>query len=176
MLAAASAAGCGGDTEPQPAAVNCTQIGCSDGVLLSVRSQAAWLAGSYTLDLQLPGWSRSCSFQLPLAPATGGQPAAAALDCTPALELAVRAGTRCSDEAVASGLGPAGLCEELEGRYEVQGFITEPLSGELAVTLRRAGTTLAAARYPLEYRELFPNGPECAPECRQASVELVLPD
>ena len=117
-----------------------------------------------------------CSFQLPLEADSEGRAPAAALDCTPSLELAVQAETTCSNEAAESGSASSGPCVVLQEQYNVQGFITEPLSGELAVMLRRDGATLLAERRLLEYRELFPNGPGCGAVCRQASVEMVLPD
>jgi hypothetical protein len=45
--------------------MTCTEIGCTDAVLVDISPQEAWTDGAYTLRLQFDGLTRHCRFQLP---------------------------------------------------------------------------------------------------------------
>jgi hypothetical protein len=136
-----------------------------------IESGGAWPAGSYQLALEQPGWARECNFELPLEPTSDGRIAAAALGCTPALDLAVVAETSCGRPS-----NPVvGDCVPLPEHYRIEGLIREQLTGALSVRLERGGVTLVDESRPLVYTELRPNGPGCAPVCEGTNVEVMLP-
>jgi len=168
----ALACGC----EARTPLVYCTDIGCSDSLLLTIGSNGAWLPGGYALDLQLPSGAYQCHFELPLEATANGAPPGVGLDCTAPLDLAVQAEILCSNERSASGSGPAHPCTTVAGHYVVTGSFRQTPPGELSVLLRREDSLLIEEHRTPDYVERYPNKPECGVTCRQAIVALTLPE
>lgn len=167
---------------------SCTDVYCEDSLALSIDGPpSAWASGPHTLDLQLDR-SHRCLFELPVTLAAGDS---LPLACTPELTSpfgpaatlhhrpppeapcpAPGAGDP-SNAGDAGGLGDAGH-EGCAPRYRIE---VRASAAPTRVTVR-----LAAGDTPLldhtsnpTYSRLQPNGPECGPTCRNATLELTLP-
>jgi hypothetical protein len=143
---------------------NCTLANCSDGMSVSVVSQTGeWPSGDYTLDLSLDGLSGSCVFSMP---ADAPQPGSVArFDCGDEIEVSLGYLFECADGAIPP------VCEPIPDQYELtfyQGWTPRTLQ----LSLSRDATVLVSEDRELSYVEETPNGRECGPVCRNASVEL----
>lgn len=146
--------------------IACTEIGCNDGVGLTVDAAPnAWLPGDYTVEVLADRASHTCSGTVPTSEQRiesvtfecDGNSVRAALirteDCGPEHKATV--------ERV--------VCGTLE--LEVHGT---PSSVHLQV--RFDGQTVLSETSEPQYRKLQPNGPECEPICERSSAEWALPD
>ena len=145
---AAAAGGCGGKV--------CTLIGCGYGLTASVHSaDGRFPSGMHRIELMADGNTWTCTFAYP-----------AALQMQP-------------------------LCSGIRVEFLTETICTEtrcdPIPGQYVETITVAGTPgqvhvwqyvddvpiLDAAAAP-SYEESWPNGPECGPACRQASLSRTL--
>ncbi len=142
---------------------SCSEIGCVNGVDVRIAPDGnVWQDGDYVVELSLEGAVSSCAFSIPEDLPARGQDTS--LDCGYLSQLAACREVRTSD-AISQ------VCEPIEGEYELRLTAwSEPSSLEL--TLTRDGDVVLEHSKKLVYRESTPNGPECAPVCRNASVEL----
>lgn len=149
---------------------------CEDSLAVVIDGAAgAWANGSYTLDMQLARTHR-CVFELPGALAANES---VALACTPELASSFGAG------ATLLRLGPseAGPCpapdsgdsgdSACSARYRIE-VRTSAAPTDVAVRLAAGNTPLLDQTRSPAYAILQPNGPECGPTCRNATIELTL--
>lgn len=142
---------------------SCTDIGCGNGVAMVVHPEShTWREGTYTVEIALDDDLRSCRFSVPEdLPATG---ATSSFECGLLEQLA-----ECNE--VRNGDAVSQSCELVPGAYRlVLNTYGEPAN--LGVSVARDGDTLLSHEQTLRYTESRPNGPECGPVCRWASVEL----
>jgi hypothetical protein len=157
-------AGCEGITH------SCTLIGCLDGLGIEVRSGQGGLAdGRYALDLTAQQ-AHACTFTVPDdLPARGS---AHQVECTPELDVLLQGASVCMEQRRGNAVSES--CTPVAGQFVLQARVQgTPRSVELRVD--RDGTTLFAQTLTPAYETTHPNGPDCEPECRVASLEVTLP-
>jgi hypothetical protein len=147
----------------------CTAVGCADGASVTVRSaDGSWADGQYSLTITVDGRVHICDTALPQDLAT--QPGqVTTLTCTPALSAVVLPEVTCTETR--NGDGVSQSCVPIAGRR----FFTIDVPAtpsQLEVVMQRDGTELLRETRTLKYEEVYPNGPECGPACRQAAVTL----
>ena len=141
--------------EAPPPQRACTEIGCMNGLNVRVEKPTPWPAGDYEFVFDLDGTAVTCKGALPLPPCERSP----ALVCDPAGRVQVTE-SGCALPAEQHGWGDV----QIEG---------EPAHAK--VTIRHAGAVLHEADLQPEYRTLQPNGPDCEPTCRSASVSIAVP-
>ena len=141
---------------------SCTDIGCGDGVSIVVSPESnVWQEGSYTVELELDGSRRSCNFSIPAdLPPTGS---VTSLECGLLEQLAECTSVRQGD-AVSQSCSPIPNQHRLV--LDAQG---QPAS--VTVTLKRDDAVLLSHEDEFRYVETRPNGPDCGPVCRNATVQ-----
>lgn len=138
------------------ASKSCTAVGCSNEAVLTIRSPTGtWADGEYLLMVTASGQTHVCGIQLPEA---------SELACSPPLSARVAADMKCTE-----GGGCTAISGQRAFRISVPG--TPP---EVAVNLAHDGAELLNETRPLEYHLLTPNGPECGPGCRRATLDLAV--
>lgn len=164
-----------GNQKPEEGApIACTQIGCIDGLFVELKSpNAAWAAGSYTLDLKLGEQVHACPFVLPRdlpQPGHVGQ-----VECTPAtgaagepVQAMINQEAVCTEQVTENAV--SSTCEPVPDRYAIQLSIPGTPSS-VTLDLKRDGVSLIARTYEPKYEESRPNGPQCEPLCRQGRIE-----
>ncbi len=130
--------------------VACTKMGCVDGLMLTVTPEYRWQPGDYVFRLTLDGSTVTCRGRLPLN----------ACDM-PSLA--------CDGEGVMITESGCALPPEAQGFGDIQ-ISSGPQ--QVAVSITRDGQTLVNKTVTPIYRTARPNGPQCEPECRQASAPL----
>jgi hypothetical protein len=149
---------------------SCTEIGCIDQATLSFRTpDGAWPDGVYTLALTIDGQLSICELQLPEDfPDTGS---VGVLDCGHGVQLQIAADYTCTEHRDDDSVSQS--CTAIPDRWLVS--VTLPgTPGRVALDAQRDGVQLDDEERELEYRTMYPNGPECDPGCRQTSEEFVL--
>lgn len=131
--------------------VACTEIGCVNGLSLTVPTDYSWQPGAYVFSLKLDGRTVTCKGKLPLN----------ACDMP---------SVNCDGEGVViTESGCALPSPEAQGFGDIQ---IESGPQQVAVSVTRDGQTLVEKILMPSYRTARPNGPQCGPECRQASIPL----
>lgn len=178
---------------PQP----CTAIGCADQISVTVRPRAGTFpAGVHVVEVATPELipTRTCKFVVPPAmplaagaPAPGAgatSPAPPALvpppgpvappgeviqgDCSPGLTLFITAEQRCTTVMRGGAVGQS--CEPIPGRF-VERLTVSGTPARLYLRQQVDGRVLLERELAPQYRDTFPNGPQCGPACRQATIE-----
>ncbi len=130
--------------------VACTEIGCVDGLVLNVAPDYHWAPGDYVFAFKIDGQPQTCRGSLPLKPC--GEPS---VICDGSGVMITESG--CALPPDAHGFGTITLAN---GPAQVD------------VTITHNGQTLVQKTITPTYKTSRPNGPQCEPQCRQASVEL----
>jgi hypothetical protein len=153
---------------------SCTDIGCSDGAFFEIKTaDGTWPDGAYTLELSAGGVTHTCSMTLPDDLPSGGS--IASIPCLPPvgyLGVSLYPITNCTAEG--NGNSGGQTCTPIPGHYTLRGSLPGTPS-TLGVRVTRDDGLLTEQTLPLTYTTSQPNGPDCEPVCRQASVELELP-
>jgi hypothetical protein len=151
-----SLAGCGAGnnkgegTAPHPLAPApraCTEIGCIDGLHVTLTPADSWPAGAYTFEIRTDAGSTSCRGALPL-PACG----------TP--------GLTCTGQPVQVGESGCALPDAAHGFSSIT-FSSAPKQVQLRIT--RDGQPVVERELQPTYRRVQPNGAGCEPVCTTAS-------
>lgn len=137
---------------PANAQMACTLIGCIDGLTIDMPADQRWEPGRYVFDVTLDGRSIRCTGALPLKTCEERS-----LTCNAGGVMITESG--CAMPADSHGFGPIAIA-------------SGPSS--IALTIRRDGQTIATGDWTPEYKTSRPNGPQCPPVCRQATVTLQL--
>jgi hypothetical protein len=128
----------------------CTMMACENGLMLGISPELRWRPGAYRFSFRGEGVDATCEGRLPL-PACG----------TPAL--------RCSDAKIMIMESGCALPPDSHGFGSIR---LEHFPSELTVEITRQGAPLVAQTLRPQYRTVRPNGPDCEPVCRQASLPL----
>jgi hypothetical protein len=150
---------------------SCTEIGCADQASITLRTQSgAWEAGEYALRIAFDGGEHACSFTIPDALPSGGN--VGEIDCTPGANVYFYQETTCTEHS--DGYSSSQSCTPVPDQYYLQASIYGT-PATVQVVLSREGATLVDTENDLAYSESRPNGPDCEPLCRQATLELIVP-
>ena len=160
-----AAAGCESNVQ------TCTRAGCTDRVTLDVRTGQAGLAdGSYELELAAGGLAHTCGFVVPDdVPGPGG---AHQIDCEPRLAMSLQPAIACTEQR--SGATVTESCAQVGGELMLSAFV-EGSPQTIALRIERDSVVVMDETLTPAYETVRPNGPDCEPECRLATVELTLP-
>lgn len=148
-------------SEPSGTGRPCTEIGCSDGVDITLVARR-WKLGAYRFYLDTGNQQVDCTGKLPLAPCSSG-PSLQCLD-----NVTGKPVTNVTIGESGCALGP-----------EAQGFsgihiADTPATVVLEIT--RDGALVGADKFAVRYQTVQPNGPECGPVCRQANRSVRIDD
>lgn len=147
----------------------CTEIGCMDQVALTLRpSDGPWADGRYALTLALDdGSPETCAFELPAdLPELGS---VREIRCSGAATFFLQQEATCTETS--SDGARHQTCTPVQGRYTLQSSVPGT-PRTVSVELTRDGAALIEESLEPSYRAERPNGPDCEPTCRQASLEL----
>ncbi len=139
---------------PGPAPVACTEIGCENGLEIQfVRS--AWPDGEYRIQVDVDGAMTSCTGTLPLKPCDAG----ASFACTgaPGVQLSESGCALPAQSHALSGLS-----------------LDTTTASRVTLTIEHAGALIGTTTLEPEFRQVRPNGPDCAPVCTNAGMRLKL--
>ena len=131
----------------------CTEIGCTDGLVVRVTPAAPWPAGEYRFVVEADGVTTTCTGWLPLPPCE------------------TRAIT-CDREGVVS-IAESG-CALPSSAHGFGDLVLPATPEEITVEVQHEGRTLARETFTPAYQTSQPNGPGCEPICTNASVDLAL--
>lgn len=149
----------------------CTDIGCSSGVsVLLAPDSGVWQFGDYQLEIRRDGATSSCGFVAPGDLPRDG--ALQSLDCGRQISADIWPRTSCTTTRHGDAVSQS--CSPIENQYDLHLRI-EGTPKNLSIQLTRDGEVIVNDSRAPKYGETSPNGPECGPTCRQASVELVVP-
>lgn len=136
---------------PAQAQMACTQIACMDGLTIDVPLEYQWQPGSYVFDFTLDGKPVRCSGSLPLKSCEQHS-----LTCSAEGVMIMESGCALPDGhgfgMISIGSGPASA----------------------ALSITHNGKTIAQGSWKPTYQSAQPNGQQCEPTCRQATVTLGL--
>lgn len=133
----------------------CTEIGCSNGLILSVDPHYKWEWGFYDFSFLIGGRSVSCKGELPLKKCEDGP------------------SFRCSSDIIQIGESGCALPESAHGISMIQ---INDTPRRMVVKVERGGQTVVTRTLTPKYQESQPNGPGCGPVCTSASYNLLTAD
>jgi hypothetical protein len=150
----------------------CTEIGCMSQVSITMRTPTgAWADGLYELtvgtDTQLAG---RCTFLLPeQLPMPPGNVLGIACGTGMSFDLApeVDCHMGCNGDACWQG------CTPIPGQF-VAHLTVNGTPGRVDLNFTRDTAPILVEMARPTYKDAYPNGPECGPVCRQASMEYML--
>jgi hypothetical protein len=134
--------------EPQPRA--CTEIGCIDGLRVSLTPTDRWPAGNYVFQIDTDAGSATCRGSLPLPPCG-------------------TAGLQCTGVPVQIGESGCALPPDAHGFSDMT-FSSAPK--RLKVRITRDEQPLVEREIQPVYQRVQPNGEGCAPICTTAGESL----
>ena len=133
----------------------CTEIGCSSGFSVDWESSSGWKPGKYTFEIELDGAKTTCEAALPLRACNEGP----SVSCAP---------------SGAVQIGESG-CALPPGQHGFSGFLTTSFPAAVTIVIKRDGEQILREERAPTYRTVTPNGPDCAPTCRQGHETLRVP-
>ena len=133
----------------------CTEIGCSDGLMLNVDPDYEWKWGFYEFSFLMEGRSVFCKGQLPLKKCEEGP------------------SFRCSSDIVQIGESGCALPASAHGIAMIQ---INDNPRRVLIRVKRGGENVITRTLNPEYKESMPNGPGCGPVCTSASYNLLTAD
>ena len=131
----------------------CPMIGCLDGFTIEISPDYRWKQGDYQFDFIIDGKNLSCKGRLPFS------------SCEQQI--------KCSGEGVL--ITESGCMLPAEGH----GYGNISLSSSpkyVALTIKRSGFIIGKSDWHPDYKISTPNGKQCEPTCRQATVSIKLAD
>lgn len=131
----------------------CTEMGCQNGLQLTVAPDYRWSPGAYVFKFLVDGVAIQCRGKLPLPSCDSPS-----LICDSTAVMITESGCALPPEA--------------------QGFGTVMFDGApqaVRVTITRDAVSLVDKNFTPEYRDARPNGARCEPICHQASAVLLAP-
>ncbi|MGE0171275.1 MAG: hypothetical protein AB7T49_00745 [Oligoflexales bacterium] len=127
----------------------CTEIGCTDGFQIALEPTASWQAGKYKFTMTHDGSTTTCEGELPLKPCG-----------TPSLT--------CTSDDFSIGESGCALPAANQGFSEISSINAYK---SLEVQIAYEDAIVASKTFAFEYKEVFPNGPECPGQCMQAPAQ-----
>jgi hypothetical protein len=131
----------------------CTDIGCVNGLRLSVSPQSGWTAGAYRFELDVDSQPVACQGSFPL-------------------QSCEERSFSCDAGSVRLGVSGCALPSDQQGIADMA-FEGYPL--HVSVRVLRDGKELVSTALEPAYTAGQPNGPGCEPVCCGASAQLVVP-
>jgi len=126
-------------------AVECTEIGCEDGIFLTFSLTEA---GDYTITAVAGGDTVTCTASLPFD------------------------GTEACDGPGYTTLSGTALPAD---QQSIEGLTLESTTAaDVHLTIVRSGTTLYDDTMTVSYETSQPNGPACGPTCTEAALDVAL--
>lgn len=148
---------------------DCTEIGCSDGVTVSLRHDGTWVDGAYEFQFDLDGKDTVCTTNLPADLPTAGE--SATISCSPALSVTLGQEFECKETKTKDAVSQS--CQPIADRWLIRAQIdTTPHKLKLRVV--RDDEQLLSKSVDLKYKDVRPNGEDCGPVCSQSSADLKL--
>jgi len=140
---------------PGPNSKMCTEIGCADGLTITMAKGSPWEPGAYTFAFELDGAPVTCTGALPLKACDAGP----SLTCDPSGRVQI-AESGCA------------LPPDQHGFSDIR-VPTAVTKVKLAIA--RDGQALRSFEFAPKFVETRPNGPDCEPVCHQAAERVDLP-
>lgn len=138
------------DGPPRP----CTEIGCANGLTLTLEPNASWPSGRYEFEFTVDGRGATCTGELPLPACDSGR----ALSC-------VGAPVR---------IGESG-CAMPPSTHGFSDITLNDSPAQVSIVIRHDGRELLRESLSPVYRRSQPNGPGCPPVCEGAHGVLRIP-
>jgi hypothetical protein len=135
-----------------PPAVACTEIGCQNGVTLTIPPDRIWESGRYAFLFQIDQKAIKCWGKLPLPKCEEGP----ALTC---------------DTAGIVTITESG-CALPRTAHRFSDIYIAAKAKSIALRIDLGNTTIFSKNYRPIYKTLQPNGPQCGPVCYSASLPL----
>lgn len=132
--------------------IACTEIGCQNGLTLTVPPDMTWEDGRYAFLFQIDGKAIKCWGKLPLPKCEDGP----ALVCDP-IGIVTITESGCALPRSAHGFSDIHIATKAK---------------TVALRMMHGNTTILGRTYRPVYETLRPNGPNCAPVCNSASLPL----
>jgi hypothetical protein len=147
----------------------CSTESCTDHASVTLNPNGGiWVDGDYSLEVEFDDAAYSCTFTMPDdAPDETGT--RKAIDCTPTLEAFLAPFVRCDQN---NGMSSIDDCnpQPVPSKYYLE-VLSPGTPNKVHVVLTRGAEIVSDyTRDNLYYVTVQPNGPECAPTCRQAEV------
>ena len=130
----------------------CTEIGCTNGLMLTVDPSYKWKWGIYEIQFIFDGRSVTCKGALPLKKCEKGP------------------SFKCSSDKIVIGESGCALPESEHGISMIQ-INDDPR--RVIIRVERGGKGIITRTLSPEYHESQPNGPGCGPVCNSASYNLL---
>jgi len=150
----------------------CTEIGCVDGVDLTLLAPGnTWPPGRYHFQIGFAGTRHDCLATLPEdLPQSPNE--LKALRCEPVLEGSFRAKVTCREQRTADAVSES--CTPVAGQWLLH-VSAQGIPESLQLRIERDDRVLLERTQKLDYEQSRPNGPGCEPLCRQSDVVVTLP-
>lgn len=151
---------------------SCTEIGCSDVAGVTIQTaNGEWAAGEYALNVAFDAMASRCTFTLPDdLPRLGSL---SQLDCDTGLQAHFSQRAKCTEHKGPDG-SSSQTCIPIPNQFDLE-ISQQGVPAKVSVELRLADAVLVDESHSLSYQDVQPNGPECGPVCRQASVKIAIP-
>ena len=130
----------------------CNEMGCADGLVISLSPDAGWAPGQYRFTIVTDGETTVCEGALPLPPCE--QPA-----------------LRCTGSAAIIGESGCAIDPAAHGFSDIQ-ISSKPKS--VTLTIERDGQPIANQTLTPTYQRSQPNGPGCPPVCDNAHAQVAV--
>jgi hypothetical protein len=148
----------------------CTLIACQDQFSAAVRrTDGSFPSGMHRIEILADSVDVMCTFAYPLGTVPGG--GAASPNCPSGLDVSVGQDEVCTEMTVNGGASLT--CEPVPGRYaETIQLVGTP--AQVHAWQYVDGAAILDITAAPSYQSVAPNGSECGPICRQASVAWTL--
>lgn len=153
LALALSVGGCESVGIDPPGGAACTLIGCQDGLRVTLQRASPWPAGDYVLQVSLDD-------QPPIA-------------CTTSLPFASVTSTATCNSADVQ-LQTSGQALD-PSQHALTGVWVRTTPTKVRLVLQQGPTTVLDQTLQPTYQTTRPNGPNCEPECTQATASVAVP-
>ena len=148
----------------------CATSACQDGFTAKVRrTDGSFPNGTHRIEVLVGAASSSCTFTFPLETSPSG--GAVLPTCPTGLAVSVGPAEICTETV--TGTGVSYRCDPIPGQF-VETISLSGTPGQIHVWQYVDDVPILDAAAAPSYEEARPNGPECEPVCRQASVSWTL--
>lgn len=152
LTALLATTGCEALGSDPPGGAACTLIGCQDGLQVQLQRSGPWPAGDYTAQVTLDNQPPvSCTVSLPFA--------------------SVTASATCSSTDVQLQTAGQALATD---QHALTGLWIRTTPAKVRLVLQHNAVTLLDQTLQPTYQTSRPNGPDCEPECTQATASVAV--
>jgi hypothetical protein len=132
----------------------CTEIGCTDGLQVTLAPSEGWPAGHYVFSVEADGAMQTCDGDLPLMPCSNG------------LTL------HCQGPSLAS-IGESG-CALAPSAHGFASIDFQGMPAHVLIRIDHDSMPIANQDLTPTYVTSQPNGPDCPPTCHSASAQVTV--